>query len=117
MNFPPYPFTRFQEADEAVLYAFTSSSPQRTIQKLVIFTPIDKDQHNVALVELLTSGELSDTAVSSHQDMEQVLATSVITKRLYSGEFGKILLTWPVVVQKQQEAKELLKLLQNSAIK
>lgn len=77
MNFPAYSFTRFQEVDEAIFYAFTSSSPEKAIQKLVIFTPIHENQYNVALVDLLTSGELSDTAVSSNQDMEQVLATVI----------------------------------------
>lgn len=77
MNFPPYPFTRFQEVDEAIFYAFTSISQQKAVQKLIIFNPIDAAMYNLALVDLLDSGEVSDTAVSDNQDMEQVLATVI----------------------------------------
>ena len=77
MNFPPYPFTRFDEVDEAIFYAFTSISAQKAIQKIIIFTPINQDTYNLALVDLLESGELSDTAVSGNQDMEQVLSTVI----------------------------------------
>jgi hypothetical protein len=77
MNFPPYPFTRFKEIDEAIFYAFTSSSLEKTIQKIVILTLIDQNTYNLALVDLLDSGELSDTAVSDNQDLEQVLATVI----------------------------------------
>lgn len=43
--------------------------------------------------------------------------TGVIDERLYSEEFRKKLLTSPVIVQKQQEAKELAKLTDKPAKK
>jgi hypothetical protein len=43
--------------------------------------------------------------------------TSVIDERLYSEEFRKSLLTAPVIIQKQQEAKKLAKAIQKSGRK
>ena len=74
MNYPPYPF---ESLPDGLIYAFESRSNQRTIQKYVIFTPIDSRCYNLALVDLEEDGRLSDTTVSNNDDLERVLSTVI----------------------------------------
>lgn len=77
MNFPPYPFVTLSGSEDVVIYSFVSVSPAKTIQKLIFFTASEPGIYNMALVDLLESGELSDTSISNNQDMETVLATVI----------------------------------------
>ncbi|GAB4040548.1 DUF6934 family protein [Spirosoma jeollabukense] len=77
MNFPPYPFVTLDSSEDVVIYSFVSVSPEKTIQKLIFFTRSESGIYNMALVDLLESGELSDMSISNNQDMEIVLATVI----------------------------------------
>jgi hypothetical protein len=77
MNFATYPFVTVSDSEDVIIYSFVSVSKQKTIQKIIFFTLSDQDVYNMALVDLLESGELSDTSVSDNQDMETVLATVI----------------------------------------
>lgn len=74
MNFPPYSFAR---SSDGLVYAFESVSDERTIQKYVIFTSIERNCYNLALVDLDEDSQLNDTVVSNNYDMERVLSTVI----------------------------------------
>lgn len=74
MNYPPYPF---ESLPDGLTYAFESRSNERTIQKYVIFTPINSRCYNLALVDLEEDGQLSDTSISNNDDLERVLSTVI----------------------------------------
>lgn len=77
MNYPPYPFVNLSDADEAPIYQFRSISKDRTILKLVLFTKLDENTYNVALVDITDDEELSDTVVSNNHDLKAVPSTVV----------------------------------------
>lgn len=73
MNESAYPF---EEGPLEYTYRFESVSEQATIQKAVIFTKIEQSGvFNLALVDDLPDGLLSDTVVSNNDDMVTVLTT------------------------------------------
>ena len=73
MNESAYPF---EEGPLEYTYRFESVSEQAVIQKVVIFTKIEQSGvFNLALVDELPDGLLSDTVVSNNDDMVTVLAT------------------------------------------
>ncbi len=72
MNYEPY---LFNFSDNRLFYGFNSVSVDKTIPKLVVFTPVDGNEiYNLALVDI-EDGRLTDQAVSNNQDMPIVLAT------------------------------------------
>ncbi len=72
MNYEPYLFTF---SDNRLFYGFESVSIEKTIHKLVVFTPVEgEDLYNLALVDI-ENGRLTDQTISNNQDMPIVLAT------------------------------------------
>ena len=66
----------FREDSTEYSYCFESISQKASLQKLVLFTATDiRNVFNLALVDQLPSGELSDSVVSNNEDMPIVLAT------------------------------------------
>ncbi len=73
MDEKPYPF----ESDVSTfVYRFESRSPFKVVQKVVLITETGTaNVVNLALLDELDDGELSDTSISANDDMATVLAT------------------------------------------
>ena len=73
MDEQSYPF----ETDRTeYIYRFDSVSEQKTIHKLVVFTDIGLGQfYNLALLDELSDGTLSDSNTTNNDDLLVVLAT------------------------------------------
>ena len=71
----------YDSAENSLYFEFQSISPKRTIQKIVIYTPIESHSniYNLALGDLLENGEVSDSIVSDNGDLKRVIATVVQT--------------------------------------
>ena len=82
MNEPSYPFKRI---DDRLTFSFESISQEKTVQKLVEFRLFDdsNELYNLALMDLLTDGTVSDLTVSNNRDMPKVLATVFQSIRLF----------------------------------
>lgn len=74
MNKESYPF---QLVEVRTIYEFESQSDTKTIQKLIEFLLVDSGSQifNVALVDVLPDGTVSDRVVSNNSDMPKVLST------------------------------------------
>ncbi len=74
MNEPSYPFNQIEDKFS---FTFDSVSNQKTIRKLIEFRLIDSNTYlyNLALVDILPDGSVSDLSISNNKDMPQVLAT------------------------------------------
>jgi hypothetical protein len=74
MNEPNYPF---HNTNDKLLFEFESVSDEKTIKKVVEYRLINPEisLYNLALVDILTNGEASDTIVSNNNDMIKVLST------------------------------------------
>jgi hypothetical protein len=82
MNEPSYPFKRIEDR---LTFSFESVSQEKTIQKLVEFRLFDdlNELYNLALIDILPDGTVSDLTVSNNQDMPKVLATVFQSIRLF----------------------------------
>ena len=70
-----YPFNLIQRE---LRYEFWSRSEEKEIKKIVIFTKIgfvEDNFYNLALMDELADGELSDISESRNNDMKTILAT------------------------------------------
>ena len=66
----------FKSDNAEYTYRFESVSDEKRIQKLVLLTETDNPTIvNLALLDEMADGELSDTSVSDNDDMRTVLAT------------------------------------------
>lgn len=75
MDEPQYPF---EHPITEIRYDFKSTSQEKEVRKRVIFTTSDfQDVYNLALVDVLEDGRLSDITESRNKDMKTVLATVV----------------------------------------
>jgi len=85
MNEPSYPFKRL---DDRLTFGFESISQEKTIKKLIEFRLLDtsSELYNLALMDILSNGEVSDMIVSNNQDMSKVLATVFQSIRLFFKE-------------------------------
>jgi hypothetical protein len=73
MDEQPYPF---QRDSVEYSYRFESVNGQTVVQKLVLITATGRANiYNLALLDELPDGELSDTVVTNNKDMPTVLAT------------------------------------------
>jgi hypothetical protein len=72
-------FYPFQSVNNRLHFTFKSVSPNKTIQKIVLFTPIEDDSqiYNLALLDVMPDGEWSDVAKSHNFDLEKVMATVI----------------------------------------
>ena len=70
-----YPFNLVQRE---LRYEFWSRSKEKSIKKIVIFTKVgykEDNFYNLALMDELADGELSDISESRNSDMKTILAT------------------------------------------
>ena len=70
-----YPFSLVQRE---LRYEFWSRSKEKAIKKIVIFTKVGYEEdnfYNLALLDELANGELSDISESRNNDMKTILAT------------------------------------------
>lgn len=75
MNETNYPF-RVNPIE--IRYDFDSVSEEKTVKKTVIFSQLTTDLFNVALLDVLEDGLLSDDlVVTNNQDLRTVLATVI----------------------------------------
>ena len=74
MTEPAYPF---RLSENALDYQFESVSTQRTIAKIIQFTPFPDNAllYNLALGDVLPDGTFDDSTVSNNMDMNRVMAT------------------------------------------
>ena len=68
MNEPSYPFNQIEDKFS---FTFDSVSNQKTIRKLIEFRLIDSNTYlyNLALVDILPDGSVSDLSISNNKDM------------------------------------------------
>jgi len=79
-------FYPFQSDDDRLYFDFLSISPEKPIRKAVLFTefPQKRRLFNLALVDVLPNGELSDIASSGNNlDLKKVMATVAECIRLF----------------------------------
>ncbi|MCY7357534.1 MAG: hypothetical protein LH609_08685 [Rudanella sp.] len=75
MDEPTYPFTLPRTE---VRYQFQSVSSQKRTQKVVLFTETERPEvYNLALLDVLETGVLSDITVTDNKDMRTVRATTM----------------------------------------
>jgi hypothetical protein len=81
MNEPSYPFSHI---DDKLIFEFESISETKSIRKLIEYRLIDNNTllYNLALVDVLPNGDVSDLSVSDNKDMPKVLST-VFQSMLY----------------------------------
>ena len=69
-------FYPFQADDTRLYFDFLSVSPEKTIRKAVIFTPLSaRKMFNLALVDVSPDGSVCDKTISNNGDFEKVMAT------------------------------------------
>ncbi|MDR6808353.1 hypothetical protein J2Y45_005297 [Dyadobacter sp. BE34] len=69
-------FYPFYADDDRLYFDFLSVSPERTIRKAVIFTPLSAHEvFNLALVDVRPDGSICDKTISNNGDLEKVMAT------------------------------------------
>lgn len=85
MNEPSYPFKRI---DDRVTFSFESVSQEKIINKLIEFRLFDNSDelYNLALIDMMPDGTVSDMVVSNNQDMPKVLATVFQSIRQFFNE-------------------------------
>ncbi len=81
MNEPSYTFSHI---DDKLNFEFESISEIKSIRKLIEYRLIDNNTllYNLALIDILPNGEVSDLSVSNNKDMPKVLST-VFQSMLY----------------------------------
>ena len=74
-------FYHYKADTESLFFEFTSVSEEKTISKIITYSPLpdDPEIYNLALGDILLNGEVSDLTVSNNSDMEKVIATVVRT--------------------------------------
>ncbi len=83
MNDPAYLFeSQFYDANSEqpvlAVYRFESISPIKTVQKYIVFSLIEEElTANLALVDELDDGTISDSITTNNGDMNVVLSTVV----------------------------------------
>jgi hypothetical protein len=75
MDEPYYPYER---PVTEIKYDFWSVSDEKQVRKRVIFTALDSPNiYNLALVDVLENGSMSDITETRNKDMKTVLATVI----------------------------------------
>lgn len=72
-------FYPFESVNNRLHFTFKSVSSKKTIQKIVMFTPLADDAqiYNLALLDVMPDGEWSDEVKSHNLDLEKVMATTI----------------------------------------
>ena len=82
----------FQATKNSSWFEFYSVSTQKTVKKIVIYSPFPNapDLYNLTLADSFPNGSISDTNVTDNGDMEKVLATVIQTAiRFFAQNPGK----------------------------
>ncbi|WP_064197927.1 MULTISPECIES: DUF6934 family protein [Emticicia] len=75
MTEKPYPFSLTRTEFR---YEFVSVSQDKAVQKVVLFTQTDSPLiFNLALLDVLENGKMSDVSVTNNDDLRTVLATVI----------------------------------------
>lgn len=75
MNDKPYPYLLSRMEFR---YEFTSISAEKKVQKIVLITQTDTPQvFNVAFLDVLEDGNMSDISITNNKDIRTVLATVI----------------------------------------
>lgn len=75
MNDKPYPFSLTRAEFR---YEFASISPEKEVSKVVLITQTETQRvFNLALLDVLENGDLSDISVTNNKDLRTVLATVI----------------------------------------
>lgn len=67
--------------DACLLFEFDSISNLKVIRKIIVYSPFPDNPNlfNLALGDLMDSGQVSDMSVSNNSDMDKVIATVIQT--------------------------------------
>lgn len=85
MNEPHYPF---EASPNRFHYEFESVSEAKTVRKAVVFQATRlADVFNLVLLDLLESGEESDSTITDNQDLRLVMATVMRIVEFFSYHF------------------------------
>lgn len=74
-------YYKYLRDEECLWFEFESVSKQKTVRKVVIYTPFqdNPDIYNLALADAFPDGSFSDKSVTNNEDMEKVVATVIRT--------------------------------------
>lgn len=74
-------FYKYQSNDDFLWFEFESVSEQKTVKKVVVYTPFEDniELFNLALADSFSDGSYSDKSVTNNDDMEKVMATVIQT--------------------------------------
>lgn len=74
-------YYKYLRDEECLWFEFESVSKQKTVRKVVIYTPFqdNPDIFNLALADAFPDGSFSDKSVTNNEDMEKVMATVIRT--------------------------------------
>jgi hypothetical protein len=74
-------FYNFESSPDALRFEFDSVSPQKSIRKIVEYTPLPQNSniYNLGFGDLQEDGSIDDLIVSDNNDTEMVLSTIVRT--------------------------------------
>lgn len=68
----------FVQIRPEIRYEFVSVSDEKEVKKVVVLSPIENQQfYNLALLDTLSNGQLSDIIETNNRDMITVLATVI----------------------------------------
>ena len=84
-------FYKFKRDENALFFEFQSVSKEKTINKVIAYTSFEHqpDIFNLALGDILESGEVSDMTISNNSDLEKIIATVVQTIFLFFEKYPK----------------------------
>lgn len=74
-------FYKYLRDEDCLWFEFESVSKQKTVKKVVVYTPFqdNPDIFNLALADAFPDGSYSDKSVTNNDDMEKVMATVIRT--------------------------------------
>ena len=82
MHLPTYKI--IERSDDLSEFRFISEGPNGMIHKVILFDlleddnmPVRSNLYNIALLDVLPDGSLSDNSLSNNNDMAKILATTV----------------------------------------
>jgi hypothetical protein len=85
MNQPKYPVVA---SDDPFMYVFFSEGPRGSIQKGIIYSPLEKDLFNLGFGDWSKERlELDDFSRSNNGDRDKVLATVAFTALDFTNQF------------------------------
>lgn len=78
-------FYKFQSDENQLLFTFQSVSDKQIIDKVILYSPLPDNPEifNLALGDVLETGELCDLTISNNMDLEKIMATVIQTMLLF----------------------------------